>query len=59
MPNPYEESNGEIHLLECENVSLEARQDKFGVKYKDNDGDEGWTPVEFVISSGRIKYLEL
>ena len=41
----YESSEDDaIHLLECDQVSMELKEDKLGVTYTE-DGEQGCTPV--------------
>jgi len=41
----YETSDDDIHLAQCENISVQVRQDTVGVSYSKEDGEDGWTPV--------------
>ena len=40
----YEDSDGDLHLLQCKDVDVEMRQGALGVKYS-KDGEDGWTKV--------------
>ncbi len=38
--------SGSVRLDACASMQYEARDDVQGVKFRTDDGEEGWTPIE-------------